>query len=90
MTLRSCGRALSSPPRLSIVYLHQIVGLPSHAAVWHRFAIQSGVGHSGHLETGPPGSSGKETATTWNEIVISGICAGLRFTGLWMDPIGLQ
>ncbi len=27
---------LSSPPRLSTVCLDQIVGLPSHAAVWHR------------------------------------------------------
>ncbi len=48
---------LSSPSRLSIVCLHQIVGLPSHAGVWHRFAIQFGVGHSGHQETGRPGAS---------------------------------
>ncbi len=36
MTLRPCRRALSSPPRLSIVCFHQIEGLPSHAEAWHR------------------------------------------------------
>ncbi len=47
MTRRPCRQAMSSPPRLSIVCLHQIVGLSSHAAVWHRFAIQPGERHSG-------------------------------------------
>ncbi len=51
-----CRRApiagpLSSPPRLSIVCFNQIVGLPSHAALWYRFAIQSGEGNSGHQES---------------------------------------
>ncbi len=36
MTLRPFRRALSSPPRLSTVCFHQIVGLPSLAEAWHR------------------------------------------------------
>ncbi len=80
MTLRPCRRALSSPPRLSIVCLIKSWDYRPTLQSGIAPAIQSGVGHSGHQETGGPGASGKKRPSLGMDLQFAASAVGSHAT----------